>query len=200
MDEKSTADAPGKAEDPGADGGAAARLRIRGVEAAANPEPRKRGRPAGSGNKTEKTEKPAAAAKPSKNPEFVYSKTGKAFRALSHIASLQTNNRVWQLTEGEEKDLGEAVGDIFLELGLTDTMAAKVVFAIGSVSAIYGSKAIAYAAYVASQPKPMRAPIPAETVKAQAPATSAPDAPGAVPTQEPKSGDAGVHESKPGTL
>ncbi len=197
MDGNTTTQGPGATTAPAGDGGAAGGLRARGAEALSGDAKRGRGRPPGSTSKPkEKSEAPAA--KPSKAPEFVYSKTGKAFRALSNIAALQCNNRIFLLTPEEEKDLGESVGDIFLELGLSDTMAAKVIFAVGTVSAVFGTKAIAYAAYKASQPKPMRAAVP--QVGPAPKVAAAPEAPGSTPGPEPKSGDAGIPETKPGTL
>ncbi len=149
-------------------------LRARGAAADLGGPAKKRGRPpkvpgAPAAAPSEKVSSPAP--KPSKNPEFVYSKTGKAFRALGLIAATQQNERGWLINPEEEKDLGEAVGDIFLELGLSDTMAAKVVFAVGTVGAIIGSKALAIQQHRAANPRsPVRPSIPAAVVKPSAPA------------------------------
>lgn len=172
---------------PGGNDGPGARLRAAGVEAKAGDAPRGRGRPKGS-----TTKKPAEAAaevsKPSKDPAFVHSKVGKAFRCLGNLAALNTNCRVWLVTPEEEKDLGESVGDILCELGFADTLAAKVVFAVGTVSAVVGSKAITYAAWKQQM-----------TAEAQAAGKIPPPVP--VPPAAEKAADASIiPEAKPGVI
>lgn len=176
----------GTATPPIGDGSPTDRLRAAGVAASTGSEKRGRGRPRKDSGQASAQKPAPVAAKPSKAPEFVYSKTGKAFRCLGNIAALNTNCRIWLISDEEEKELGESVGDLLLELGFTDTMAAKIAFAAGTVLAIGGTKAIQYAQWKNAQR--------VETVAASQPIP---------PVSEKSADDAGpsaIPEAKPGLI
>lgn len=139
-----TADAP--RESP-PDGGSSD-LRARSAEII---ERRGRGRPKGSSNKSGSSEKKTApAAAPAKTPEFVYSKVGKAFRSVFNLLAVKTDCTCWLLAADEEKDLGEAFGDLLLDVGVVDSTIVKSIFAAGSLIAVGSTKAVIYAGYRAS--------------------------------------------------
>lgn len=154
-------------------------LRDRPVAAAPRSGP---GRPPGAPNKP-KAAAPAAPVVAAKSADFVYSKVGKAFRAVFNILAVKTNCDAWLLAPEEEKDLGEACGDILLDLGMADSTATKIVFAAGTVIAVGGSKAITYAAFenerrAARGNGPVQPRVPANPPHvAQPPRPAAPSAP-----------------------
>ncbi len=176
----------GTAAAPNGNSSPADKLRAAGVAASEGGEKRGRGRPRKDSSQAPIEKKATVIPKPSKTPEFVYTKTGKAFRCLGNLAALNTNCSVWLLSPEEEKDLGESVGDILLELGFTDTMAAKAVFAIGTVLAIGGTKAIQYAQWKSIQPVERVVPTPSA-----APIT---------PKPESDPGPSVIPEAKPGII
>ncbi len=180
----------GKDAADGGDGAAPAGLRDRGAEKPAEGGAR-RGRPPGSKTMHRAGSPAPAVVSPQKTPDFIYTKVGKAFRAVFNIMAVKTDCNVWILAPDEEKDLGESFGDLLLDIGMVDSTITKCAFAAGTLVAVGGSKAIVYSAYAAQ-----RAASRKEPAASHAPAIAGPKT-----VIEEKATDASViPETAPGVI
>lgn len=137
---------------------------------------------------------PAAISEPIRPPrvepagnENLNKKMGQVWRSVGYGLSLGTNCNVWLLDQEQEKLLGEAYGDLCAHFGLADTLAFKMVFAVGTTVGIMGAKAAVYATY--------RADLLAKQEKANKELKTEPQNPPAKP-EDPGA----IHETKPGLL
>lgn len=153
------------------------------------------GRPPKSSFKSEPTTTATAPAAPEPaRQENVNKKMGQVWRTVGYGLALGTNCNVWMLDAEQEKLLGEAYGDLCAAFGIADTLAFKIVFAVGVTVGTMGLKAAQYQAYAAA--------LRAENDKTNKdPSRNSPKQPDNKEKETPKETPAGqVHETKPGLL